>query len=226
MNGVHYSGIVPKVQPAAAKQNTKRNTKASQSKTQERHSRESILDAALALLDERGLPDLSMRRLATVLDVQPSALYWHFADKQTLLAGLAEKILTENNAPALTQTSSWEEAMRASASTIRERLLAHRDGAELVSSSAALGLTSIPLAAMLFDPLTRAGADVETVDIAARTLGHFILGHAFHQQQHELAVAAGVGVADQADPDITFAAALDVIIAGTAVRIATTQQAE
>jgi len=69
--------------------------------------------------------------------------------------------------------------MRASADTMRSRLLAHRDGAEIVSSSIALGLTRLPLTAMIHEPLHRAGASAETIDIAARTLGHFLLGHAF-----------------------------------------------
>ena len=48
---------------------------------------------ALQILDEYGLPDLTMRRLAGALDVQASALYWHFPNKQTLLAELANRIL-------------------------------------------------------------------------------------------------------------------------------------
>ena len=116
--------------------------------------------------------------------------------------------------------------MRASADTMRSRLLAHRDGAEIVSSSIALGLTRLPLTAMIHKPLHRAGASAETIDIAARTLGHFLLGHAFDEQQAEAARALGVEPAlprlrlDPASAEAAFRAGVDLIVAGTAVRIA------
>ncbi|WP_233189149.1 TetR/AcrR family transcriptional regulator, partial [Subtercola sp. Z020] len=62
-----------------------------------RHTRAGVVDAALRILDDQGLPDLTMRHLAAALDVQPSALYWHFPNKQTLLAAVADRIV----APAL-----------------------------------------------------------------------------------------------------------------------------
>ena len=52
-----------------------------------------VVDVALRLLNERGLPDLSMRRVAAALEVQPSALYWHVSSKQHLLGLVADRIL-------------------------------------------------------------------------------------------------------------------------------------
>ena len=49
-----------------------------------------IVAAGLEILDNYGLEDLSMRRLAQLLDVKASALYWHVANKQTLLAAMAD----------------------------------------------------------------------------------------------------------------------------------------
>ena len=66
-----------------------------------------VLDGALAILDEFGLADLTMRRLATALGVQPGALYWHFPNKQTLLGALADKILEDVDAP--TTVTGWNE---------------------------------------------------------------------------------------------------------------------
>lgn len=247
-----------------------------------RITREQILAAAMALLDQRGLPDLTMRKLAAELGIRPSALYWHFPDKQTLLARLADQIVGsapqppvsgpgaddgsgrggsaacsgaaahpgspgEDQGSAFSEAAAypggsgedrgasyprtahavpWERAMRASADTMRSRLLAHRDGAEIVSSSIALGLTRLPLTAMIHEPLHRAGASAETIDIAARTLGHFLLGHAFDEQQAEAARALGVEPAlprlrlDPASAEAAFRAGVDLIVAGTAVRIA------
>ena len=56
-------------------------------------SPDDVVTAALDILDRQGLPDLTMRRVASALDVQASALYWHFPNKQTLLAALADRIV-------------------------------------------------------------------------------------------------------------------------------------
>ncbi|WP_159110326.1 TetR family transcriptional regulator, partial [Dietzia psychralcaliphila] len=58
-------------------------------------NKSAVVDTALDLLHEAGLPGMSMRTLATRLNVQPSALYWHFPSKQALLAAVAERVLAD-----------------------------------------------------------------------------------------------------------------------------------
>ncbi|MGZ8727117.1 MAG: TetR/AcrR family transcriptional regulator, partial [Aeromicrobium sp.] len=48
-----------------------------------RYHRTDIVERAIGVLDQYGLADLSMRRIAAELGVQPSALYHHFANKQS-----------------------------------------------------------------------------------------------------------------------------------------------
>ncbi|SEB28555.1 regulatory protein, tetR family, partial [Nocardioides exalbidus] len=52
------------------------------------HHRSDVLDHAISLLDRGGLASLTMRRLGTELEVQPSAIYHHFESKQVLLAAV------------------------------------------------------------------------------------------------------------------------------------------
>jgi TetR/AcrR family tetracycline transcriptional repressor len=61
-------------------------------KTNSKLDRESVIDAALRLADEEGLDSVSFRRLAEQFGVTPMALYWHFADKEALLAALADRL--------------------------------------------------------------------------------------------------------------------------------------
>jgi TetR/AcrR family tetracycline transcriptional repressor len=61
-------------------------------KTKSKLDREAVIDAALALADEEGLDSVSFRRLAEQFAVTPMALYWHFADKEALLAALADRL--------------------------------------------------------------------------------------------------------------------------------------
>lgn len=138
-----------------------------------RHDRDGVARAALVLLDEVGLADLSMRRIASRLDVQPSALYWHFTSKQELLADLADRItstIPRDDADVLTTARS-----------IRDALFTYRDGAELVLSTYALQLGSSQAQTALEDSLHRVGAEDSRERAVA--LLHFILGHATLVQQ-------------------------------------------
>lgn len=161
-----------------------------------RHSRDDVVTAALGILDRHGLPDLTMRRLGATLDVQPSALYWHFANKQTLLASIADRIV-ERARPVSRDGVDWTTATREEAYALRDALLAFRDGAEVVSSTLALGLgAGLPLA-LLSDSIERGGFDPCTSGIAASAVLHFVLGHVSHEQQRIQADSLGV-VADVA----------------------------
>lgn len=56
-------------------------------------TRESVLEAALAIIDRDGADALSMRRLGTELNTTGMAVYYHFANKAELLAELAAFLL-------------------------------------------------------------------------------------------------------------------------------------
>jgi TetR/AcrR family tetracycline transcriptional repressor len=161
-----------------------------------RHTREDVVAAALDILDRHGLADLTMRRLGATLDVQPSALYWHFANKQTLLASIADRIVERARDVLRTGDgwtgAGWQGATRAEAYALRDALLAFRDGAEVVSSTLALGLgAGLPLT-LLSGAIERGGFDRRTSGIAAAALVHFVLGHVSHEQQRLQADSLGV----------------------------------
>lgn len=156
-----------------------------------RHSRADVVASALRILDEHGLPDLTMRRLAATLDVQPSALYWHFTNKQTLLASVADQIVSRTT-PQSRNDDDWKNAIRAESEALRDALLAFRDGAEVVSSTLALGLGAGEAQERLSRPISGGGFDDETCELAAAALLHFILGHVSHEQQRIQADSLGV----------------------------------
>lgn len=186
-----------------------------------RHSRDDVAAAALRILDEYGLPDLTMRRLAATLEVQPSALYWHFPNKQTLLAELADRIVARAR-PALEDGARWEERTRLEAAGLRDALLAYRDGAEVVSSTLALGLGSPELAERIEASLRDGGFDAVTSRRAATVLLHFVLGHVANEQQRlqydSLGVVERGAAPDDVDADVeeadSFAFGVDLLIRG------------
>ncbi len=64
------------------------------------YRRQDVIERAVDVLDKVGLESLSMRRLGAELGVQPSALYHHVANKQTLLGLMADEILVRGRREA------------------------------------------------------------------------------------------------------------------------------
>jgi TetR/AcrR family transcriptional regulator, tetracycline repressor protein len=163
-----------------------------------RHSKDDVAITALRILDQFGLPDLTMRRLASALDVQPGALYWHFPNKQALIAELADRIVAPAQLPD-TDGRGWEDRTRATAARLRDALLAYRDGAEVVTSTLALGLGSIDLIELFAASIGEGGFDARTTRRASTALVHLVLGHVGQEQQRLQYDSLGV-VADGATP--------------------------
>lgn len=93
--------------------------------------RETVVAAAMALLDEVGMDGLTTRRLAQALGVQQPSLYWHFKSKRELLDALAETMLAEQRPVDRAAYTDWREWMAAQAREFRRCLRAHRDGARV-----------------------------------------------------------------------------------------------
>ena len=96
-----------------------------------------VVSAALALLDEVGLDELTMRRLAERLGVKAASLYRHVRDKDELLALLGDEICGE--IPIVRASGTWREQLIATAGNVRKGLLAHRDAARLLAMTAPFG---------------------------------------------------------------------------------------
>ena len=142
--------------------------------------RTDVIDGAVAILDQYGLADLTMRRLATSLHVQPGALYWHFPNKQALLGAVADRILAPMEDPV--DTDEWSGQIGELAHRLRSCLLAYRDGAEVVSATYASRLTTSKGRERLAGALIRGGMTREEADLAAYTLLYYVLGETVDEQ--------------------------------------------
>ena len=97
----------------------------------ERLSREAVARAALDLVDAEGLEALTVRRLATSLGVTPMALYWHFKDKDALLDGVVEQLLSEVVLPDEDASAPWDGQLRGAFDALLAGLAAHPAVADL-----------------------------------------------------------------------------------------------
>ena len=149
-----------------------------------------VLAGALKILGEYGLADLTMRRLATSLGVQPGALYWHFPNKQTLLGAMVDTIL-DGICVASAQEQEWDAAYDELAHRLRAALLAHRDGAELVSAAFASRLTTSTIREAFVGAGLRAGLSGPHAELASHALLYYVLGHTVDEQSRAQMEEAG-----------------------------------
>jgi TetR/AcrR family transcriptional regulator, tetracycline repressor protein len=181
-----------------------------------------VVDAATAILDNYGIADLTMRRLGRELDVTPGALYWHFANKQQLLGAVADRILQ----PALVESpsTSWRRRITVTCERLRDALLSHTDGAELVSASFAAGESqaAAEILARLAEAGVAAGVHGEQAELAARTVVYYVLGFTADEQSRLQWDAAGALADAQSvlsvDPSGRFAFGLRLLIDGIAAQ--------
>ena len=177
-----------------------------------------VVEAATSILDNYGIPDLTMRRLAHELNVSPGALYWHFANKQQLLGAVADRILDSVD----DVSGGWRDRIAGTCGRLRDALLSLTDGAELVSASFAAGQSEAMarILARLADAAADAGVDRTHAELAARTVVYYVLGFTADEQSRLQWDAAGALPGGQSvlteDPSARFAFGLRLLVDGIA----------
>ncbi len=180
-----------------------------------RYHRSDIVERAVGILDMYGLPDMSMRRIASELGLQPSALYHHFANKQVLLAAVADELLVRGARPLPTH-EPWDVQVVAASRELRDAMLAYRDGAELIATVHAFGLGAVSLNSRLAGVIAAGGFDDAFARSAATTILYFVFGHVSDEQTHLQAGSAGAiddEPLERADSD-SFELGLTLILDG------------
>src|SRR6201990_613883 len=91
----------------------------------------------MALADERGAEELTMRKLAKELGVEAMSLYNHVANKGDLLDGMIDLVFSEIDLSC--GAAGWETAMRQRAASARQVLSHHRWAIGLMESRSSPG---------------------------------------------------------------------------------------
>lgn len=110
-----------------------------QSQDPARLSRESILEAAIAFVDEHGLAKLTMRRLGAACGVEAMALYRYVHSRGDLLTGIVDHIvdrLYTNQLAARRQEDGWQDYLQRLAHGVRRIALEHPEVFPLVATEA------------------------------------------------------------------------------------------
>lgn len=141
-------------------------------------SRERIVRAALALVDEGGPEALSMRRLGAVLGVEAMSLYKHVAGKDAILDGI-RGLLIEDFAARLPAgaVGDWRADLAAFARAYRAVGRDHPRAFPLLAQGPGRAyVVGGGVAEETIARLEAAGLDREAAILAQRTIVRFVLG--------------------------------------------------
>jgi AcrR family transcriptional regulator len=168
-------------------------------------TRDRILATAVALADEAGIESLTMRRLARALGVEAMSLYNHVANKDAILDGIVDLVVSEIALPTLTEP--WDVAVRRCAISAHAVYLRHRWACALAMSPTT-GRTArgsrMRYIESLLGCLRHAGFTPRQAYQAYHALDSHILGFTIWQIGHSFA--------DDEDPEFVerFLATLDL----------------
>ncbi|GAA2659218.1 TetR/AcrR family transcriptional regulator C-terminal domain-containing protein [Paractinoplanes durhamensis] len=143
--------------------------------------RRRIVDEAVALLDAEGLENVTLRKLAARLGVQAPTLYWHLPNKAALITAIAEQILTPLPTVPLSPGERWQDWLIALAERLRKAMLAHPDGARVVSA-AHLSLNQAAISETAMRTLVEQGLPLHQARVTVLTVEHFTLGYVLSEQ--------------------------------------------
>lgn len=150
-------------------------------------SRESLVRAALEIIDEDGVEGLSMRRLGRALARDPMSLYRHATTKAELLDGVAEAVLADLSVD--TADGDWAAQLRAFARQFRGLALAHPNVIPLlVTRPLATPIALRPLGTLrpleaILELLIHAGFSTVNALHVYRSFYGFIQGHVLNELQ-------------------------------------------
>ncbi|GAA3327350.1 TetR family transcriptional regulator [Paeniglutamicibacter sulfureus] len=181
-------------------------------------TREQLIDAAVGVLSEFGLADLSMRRLARELDVQVGALYWHVKSKQELLVDVAARLLDAVPRPESPTPALAPMAIAALLRQLRTALITVPDSAEVMQLAQSMRPESLDPLGWILDFLRIAGVPESDATYARHVLVNHLLG-SIGAHQEALALAAGTEPSESSSDwgDEAFDYGVRVILRGMAL---------
>lgn len=159
----------------------RRGAKTTRPRTRAPLSRERVLSTAVGLADRGGLESLSMRKLAGALRVEAMSLYHHVANRDDLLDGMVERVVSEIEAPA--PGVHWKEALRRRAISAHAVLGRHPWATALLMSRINVSPVMLHYIDATVGCLRQAGFSIALADRAWNALDCYIYGFTLHEQK-------------------------------------------
>ncbi|SOE70574.1 transcriptional regulator, TetR family [Burkholderia sp. D7] len=145
---------------------------------------EVIARTALRLLDDKGIDGLTMRALATELDVQAATLYWHVASKEQLFRAMAS-IMNADAAALMTaadRRAPGRECIGRWARALRKTILSHRDGGRVFAGAHSVDPVGFEVIEAVLDAWRDIGLSAPQAAQRTALLRSFIVGFCIEAQ--------------------------------------------
>ncbi|WP_328393759.1 TetR/AcrR family transcriptional regulator C-terminal domain-containing protein [Nocardia sp. NBC_00416] len=148
-------------------------------------TRERIVAVALELLNDQGMDALTVRALASRLDVKAPALYWHVRNKQELLDEMSTFVMRRvtDALAAVPSGGSWRDDLAAYARVLRSEYLRHRDGARIFSGTRIVDPEVVRAKEPWLERLTATGFSLAAADDAIDLVTAFVVGFVIEEQE-------------------------------------------
>ncbi len=155
-------------------------------------SRDRVLRAAVAIADQDGIESVTMRRIGETLSAEAMSLYYHVANKNDLLDGLVDLVMTEINEIVDRidlAGADWKQAMRRRILSAREIMLRHRWAPALFETRTTMSPAVVRYHDRLVGLMHDGGFSYDLAHHALHALGSRALG--FSQELFDPAAGAG-----------------------------------
>lgn len=145
---------------------------------------EIIVRSALTLLNEIGLEQLTLRRLAAELNIQAPTLYWHFKSKEDLIDAMATLILAEGASKLIPakKSADWTIWVSTFGRGLRNLLLKYRDGARVAAGSRLRDTRYMEVTEAIGNRLLNAGFSIRDGVVLLSTVYTFTVSFVIEEQ--------------------------------------------
>jgi AcrR family transcriptional regulator len=184
-------------------------------KTRKPLTRDRVLRTAIALADERGVDELTMRKLAKELGVEAMSLYNHVASKGDLLDGMIDLVFSEIEAPVA--GGDWRAELRKRAVSTRQALLRHRWAVGEMEGRTNHGPSNLKVHDAVLGCLRAAGFSIEMTVHAVSVQDAYVYGFALQQTDmssetpEDFAAEAQRQMVDYADALVDYPHLVEVV---------------
>ena len=137
-------------------------------------TRERVVAAGIELADRDGIESISMRRLAQELGVEAMSLYTHVRNKDDLLDGMVDAVISE--IPTFADGADWRTSLRRTVFAARDVVLTHPWAPPVIVSRTAAGPAMLRYTNTVIGVLREGGFTVAQAHHALHLLGSRALG--------------------------------------------------
>lgn len=138
--------------------------------------RERIVATAIRMLDEDGLAKLSMRRLATELNVTAMSLYWYVDTKDDIIEFALDAVHGMIDLAAVAAAGSWQERLRLMAGDYRRMLVAHPWVSSISGTYLNVGPLAVAVAKDIYHLIESTGLPLDGRPGATSAVFQFVYG--------------------------------------------------